>query len=164
MTLPAAVSLTDKQAEFVRQVAQGVSRVKAAELAGYEHPGVEPSRLLALPHIQAALKREHARILSSELAPLAIGRLKGLLQSKTTSDSNVIKAADLVLKAAGLHKSAADPNDPSRKALSDMGQGELEDLVGRLRQAVSAHEAKTIDAVPVNVTEIDPELDKLCGD
>lgn len=156
-----ALNLTEKQAKWVAYVAQGVPKTKAAELAGYTDPTHEPFRLLQLPHVLAALKHESAKLINSELLPLAIGRLKGVLLNPLTADQHVIKASVEVIKASGVHKGAGAEGEDLGKALSGMGRNELEDLVDRLRTAVSAHEAKTIDAVPDSVTVVDDELEKL---
>jgi hypothetical protein len=156
-----AAQLTESQAEFVRQMAQGVSRQQAAALAGYAHPKTEAYRLLQLPHVVAALKHEHSRLISADLLPLAIGRLKGILEDKTAPTQHVVKAAVEVIKVAGLHKQSGEGEGDGSKPLISRSRMELEDLVTRLESAVHAHEAKTVDAVPDSVSLSEPDLDSL---
>lgn len=133
--------LTQKQAEFVRQYASGVPKCEAARLAGYVGADTEPSRLLALPHVVAALDAEYSRRLDS-VRRLAIGRLEGLLASDTTTGLLLVSAIKVALvdRGSSSKKPAGDG-----KALADMTYEELEDTARKIRATLHGDGAIVID-------------------
>ena len=50
--------LTDRQNFFVLEYLQDLNATKAAERAGYRHPNVQGSQLMAKPNIQTAITHE----------------------------------------------------------------------------------------------------------
>lgn len=140
--------LTGMQAEFVKRLVSGVPQGKAAGLAGYAHPDQSASALVRLPHIQAAINRESQRVLMVEgVANALTFMVKGPSNEKLPGAVR-FQCAKWVMENAG-HGLAAQraalglpDND---KPLSEMSTGELDDLIGAMRNRLMETRAVVIE-------------------
>ena len=124
------IELTPKQRAFVAAIVEngGQSR-KAAISAGYSAPTTS-STLLALPHVQAAIRLERERRISGEMANVAIATLREVMTDKAASPAARVQAARTVLELSGdLGKARKDGE--AERPLSEMSAEELTRLIDR---------------------------------
>lgn len=150
-------SLTGKQAEFVKLLVSGVPQGKAAELAGYTYPDSNASRLVRLPHVQAAIQRESQRVLLTDGVANALSfMVKGPANEKLPGAVR-FQCAKWVMEAAGhglAAQRAALGLPDSDKPLSEMSINELDAFLAAGRGAIAqmkAQEMRTIDGSARNV-------------
>lgn len=137
-------TLSDKQAEFVRQCAHGQLQTRAAELAGYTVPGSEATRLMRLPHVVAAIRMERDRHFVGELGALAVNTIRDLLTNEDTPAHVRFQAAKYTLGVAG-HVEKTGRNggqEKEDKPLCEMTEAELADVIAKGRQEVAVLEAE----------------------
>jgi phage terminase small subunit len=137
MTLP-AISLSDRQAAFVKAILSGLKSTQALEIAGYApHPSAA-SRLLSVPEVQAALEiGMRRRLQASALVSLEV--LENL-RDGAASEQVRFAAAKALLDRAGYvpaRHAKADPNDkaPSERSVAEM-LAEVDRLQGELASRV----------------------------
>lgn len=140
------------QREFVVQtVRMGMNPSAAARVAGFAAPGQAGYELTRLPHVQAAIQLERQRYISGELANVATGTLRQVMEDKKAPAAARVQAARTVMEMAGhLGKGAKD--DREDKPLSEMDAQELAALIDRWTEERSAL-AKPLDPGEVQVVE-----------
>jgi phage terminase small subunit len=145
-------ALTDQQRDFVQRfVANGGNGTKAAEGAGYSTPHVDAWRLRKNPKVAAAIHDEQKRIIGGELASLAVGVIRTILEAPddhaTITPKVKLDAAKTVLDRAGhiapKAESAADP--ASERDLHAMSIAELEAFIDRAKREASDRATIVID-------------------
>ncbi len=144
--------LTEKQATFARLFSAGVNRVEAASIAGYASPDVETHRLLALPHVCAAIRQETERSITMDGAQIAWKTMQNLMTDEDTSAQVRFQAAKWTLEAAGmgLAAKAAQMNLASHdKPLAEMTVGELERFLADTEKRVKEAQVIEIPGAPV---------------
>lgn len=121
--------LTDLQRLFVAAyVRNGGNATAAAEEAGYkrsrpDQAGYEVVRSQAVQH---AIQAEIRRALSVDLAGLALGVVRGILEDATMEPKIRLDAAKAVLDRGGyVAPKAADASHGAHKELQDMSVAEL---------------------------------------
>ena len=127
------VDLTLKQRAFVTiLVRQGCNPTQAARQAGYAEPKVASFDLLRTAHIQEAIRQERARYVSGDLANIATGTLKAIMEDDTAPASARVSAARTALELAGeLGKGRGEAVDD--RPFSEMSVEELGQLLARWR-------------------------------
>lgn len=135
------VSLTERQGEYVREVAKGTKGMLAAELAGFGCPESQHCRLSRDPKIQHAIAAEMHRLVAVELAPLAYRTMTAIITSESTPPGVAFKASQWALETAGIRpQQAGDGQDGHGKALEDLSLAELE--------AIAAQARKRLETIP----------------
>jgi hypothetical protein len=131
MTFAPGIELTAMQREFVVQLVRtGTNVTNAARLAGYEVPQRAGYELSRTPHVQAAIQMERQRYISGELANVATGTLRHIMEDKKAPAAARVQAARTVMEMAGhLGKSSKTADDD--KPLSEMDAQELAALIDR---------------------------------
>jgi hypothetical protein len=130
-----ADGMTEQQREFATHyVANGGNGAEAARQAGYAEKSARSSayKLLRLPHVQAAIKAEQRRVLS-EIASLALGQARAMLESKDTPAGARVTLITAVLDRGGLTpvKASADDTPIDAENLRNLSLAELEELIAR---------------------------------
>jgi phage terminase small subunit len=115
-----AISLNDRQAEFVRHVLMGIAPHDAALKAGYSESAANVHRLLSATSVQVALEIGLRRKLHGELVPLAFNVLHKLI---TTGESERIQldAAKIILDRGGfipVKQSVAEEGEPEPEQMT----------------------------------------------
>ena len=96
------IDLTQGQAQFVRAlVRNGCTPTKAAQIAGFASPRTAGYELMRMPHVSAAIAFERQRYISGELANVATGTLKAIMEDKAAPAAARVSAARTVLEMAG---------------------------------------------------------------
>lgn len=138
--------LTHKQALFVKALVSGRKQGEAAAMAGYVgYPDSNASRLVRLPHIQRAIRRETERRLLVEGIPAALEFIVKAPADKKLPGAVRFQAAKWVMESAG-HGLAAQraalglPGDD--KPLDEMSVGELEAFLAAGQSAIAAIKAR----------------------
>ena len=90
------MALTAKRRIFVEQYLRTGNASKAAEQAGYKHPGSEGHRLLKIAEIQTLVKARVTAIAMS--ADEVLERLANGIRQSTKFDANTIRALELLGK------------------------------------------------------------------
>jgi hypothetical protein len=136
--------LTAKQRAFVLTlVRHGCTPTQAAKMAGYVDAKVSAYDLLRSPHIQAAVRFERSRYVMGDLANIATGTLREVMQDKEAPASARVQAARTVLEMAGeLGRGKSDPDED--RPLSELSADELTRMIDRWTQEKAAL-AKPID-------------------
>lgn len=116
-----ARSLTKMQAEFVRSVARGANRTMAARIAGYAAPAQDASRLIALPHVRDALRKQREAAIHGDLSTIAIDTMRELMTDAPAAQR--YQAARWVLEQSG-HRDNSDTGDADRP-LDELGPEDL---------------------------------------
>lgn len=132
--------LTEKQSLFVKfYVELGGQVVKATEAAGYAD-GRFGYQLQRLPHVQAAIRVEQARLIMGEGASKAVGFMVKALDDAKMSGAVRFQCAKWLAEAAGhglaAHRAALGL-PPSDKPLSEMTLDELDAFIGAGKHAVT---------------------------
>lgn len=138
------IDLTLKQRAFVTiLVRQGCNPTQAARQAGYAEPKVASFDLLRTAHIQEAVRQERARYVSGDLANIATGTLRAIMEDDAVPASARVSAARTVLELVGeLGKGRGESVD--ERPLSEMSADELGQLIDRW-QGERASLAKSVD-------------------
>lgn len=140
--------LTAKQSEFVRQfVALGGQQGKAAMLAGYASPDPAAYQLMRLPHIQAAIRAEQARLVL-EGGAKGLRWMVGALDDPKLPGAVRFQSAKWLAEAAG-HGLAAQRAQlglpASDKPLSDMTLDELDAFIAAGKRGVEHMKAQAAE-------------------
>lgn len=140
--------LTAKQSAFVSQfVALGGQQGKAAELAGYADAAASAHRLVRLPHIQAAIRAEQARLVLEGGAKGLQWMVKALDDAKLPGAVR-FQSAKWLAEAAG-HGLAAQRAQlglpASDKPLSDMTLDELDAFIAAGKRGVEHMKAQAAE-------------------
>lgn len=116
--------LSDMQAVFVACYVVGDGNgTEAARQAGYVAPNVAAYRLLRLPHVAAAIRREHLRRISTEGLSVGIGTLLQIAKDTGQPGGARVQAArtllDRALGAVG-QVAPSGETDQSRMSAADL--------------------------------------------
>ncbi len=132
--------LTERQAAFVRSyVENGGNGAAAARDAGYsEHSAKQiGTQMLSLPWVQRAIEVARGRCLA-ELEVKSLRVLRGILdETNPLSIGQQLKAAEIVLKIRAGDR-ALDKKAEQSKALNEMSNDELQDVIRRGQAAARA--------------------------
>lgn len=151
-TFAPGIELTPMQREFVVQVVRtGTNPTNAARLAGFSVPQRAGFELMRLPHVQAAIQFERQRYISGELANVATGTLRQVMEDKKAPAAARVQAARTVMEMAG-HIGKASKDSRDDKPLSEMDAQELAALIDRWTEERAAL-AKPLDPGSVEVVE-----------
>jgi phage terminase small subunit len=146
------IDLTPKQRAFVvTLVRTGCKPTIAAKTAGYSDGKVAAHDLLKLPHVVAAVRLERERYISSELANVATGTLRSILEDDSAAPAARVQAARTVLEMSGdigRNKSTGDDERP----LSEMSADELSRMIDRWQEEKAAL-ATPVDAEDVEIVD-----------
>lgn len=126
--------------EFVQRMAQSGDATYSAEKAGFAHPQVTGSRLMADPTIKNDIQKRLNYAIENRLGDLAIARMQKILQDDTQKGSVHVAAIKLVW-------SHVHGRNISEKELHEMTADELRAAAEGARAALAELEArsKTID-------------------
>lgn len=146
--------LTDLQAGFVKEfVRNGGNAAQAAKEAGYTRarPDQVGYELQRVPHVQSAIQAEIRRSLSVDLAGLALGVVRGILEDKTMEPKIRLDAAKVALDRGGyVAPKAADASTDGLRELHEMSVSELEAFLAKAKSS-AANAAPVID---LDATEV----------
>ncbi len=131
---------TPQEAVWRDEMARTGDPLYAAAKAGYAHPQPAASKNLAKPELMADVQRETSRLLARG-ALSAAARLVGIVESKTSKDSDAVAAAKVIL-------AQVRGAEEERKAPHEMSGDELQRAIDRLRREASER-AKVIEGVAV---------------
>jgi hypothetical protein len=141
-------SLTERQQDFVKRLVSGVPQGKAAAMAGYTHPDQEASRLVRLPHIQAAIQRETSRVLLTDGVQNSLRFMVNAPMNEKLPGAVRFQSAKWVLENAGqgLAAQRAALGLPAEdKPLSEMSTSELDGLIDAMRNRLQQTRAQVIE-------------------
>lgn len=147
--------LTELQRGFVVAfVRNGGNATQAAEAAGYKYERLDRAGHDALKStaVQAAIQSEIRRALSVDLAGLALGVVRGILEDQTMEPKIRLDAAKVALDRGGyVAPKAADAGSGDLKAVEEMSIAELESYIAK-----SKHEAaqRAIPVMDLDATEV----------
>lgn len=152
--------LTAMQAEFTKRLVSGIPQGKAAALAGYSHPDQEASRLVRLPHIQEAIRRESQRVLMVDGVANALAfMVKGPGNEKLPGAVR-FQCAKWVMENAGhglAAQRAALGLPDSDKPLAEMSINELDAFLAAGRGAIAAMKAQEMRTIDGTARNIEPD-------
>ena len=142
------VELTALQRNFVAAfvASGGKNATDAAREAGYsaESARQEAWRLLRKPYIQAAIRAERARAISTEGATLAWSVVNGILKDERAPYGVRLDAAKFALGLGGhVAPKAEDAGDERNKAVDDMSLAELDTLIADLQEKERRRQSAT---------------------
>ena len=107
--------LTPKRERFIVEYLSDLNATKAAERAGYKHPNVQGSQLLAMPivseHIQSELENRSERLRVN--SDWVVMRLEAEAIDLNNAASVRVKALELLGKHLGLFSCDATTKDAS---------------------------------------------------
>ena len=147
------VDLTAMQRTFViTLVRQGCTPTQAARQAGYSDAKTSAYDLLKKEHIQAAVRIERGRYVSSDLANVATSTLRTIMLDDQAPASARVQAARTVLELSRDIGRAADKGGESDRELSEMSASELAGLIDRW-QGERAALATEIDPAEVEILD-----------
>ena len=140
----AGSDLTSMQRTFVTTlVRHGCTPTQAAREAGYAEPKVPAHGQLRSAHIQTAVRFESSRYVMSDLANIATGTLRDVIEDKEAPASARVQAARTVLELAGeLGRGKSDSYED--RPLSELSADELTRMIDRWT------EEKAAMAKPIN--------------
>lgn len=163
--------LTEKQRLFVRcYVRNGGNAMAAARQAGYGGEGSARARsweLLQKPHILAAVRAERERYIASDLANLAAGTMRAILEDENAPRAVQFQAAKWCLERAGHKTDELEDLLNGRKSLNDMTIEELQTFInagGAALEKLQHDRARVIDITPESAqvsAQPEPETDVL---
>lgn len=132
------LGLTPKQAALVRAVAHdGLTLVKAAEVAGYAHAETAGRNVARLPHVRAAIVAARQVAIEGDLASLGLRTMRALMTDELTPAPVRFQAAKWSLEAAGHAAAARSAGLPAAdRPLAEMSLSELEDFIKRGEDAL----------------------------
>lgn len=161
MGLPAELAnrLTDRQAVFIGAFAKGHNATESAKLAGYAFNScnVEGSRLLALPHVLAAIAFETRRLLVSG-APAALRVIQEIAANAELNPKVRLDAAKTLLDRAGhVAPRASEPANAGDLPLHEMALADLRALAGHLEAeiAIRARDVSSASHAPNSGQAVD---------
>lgn len=133
--------LTEMQAAFVRfYVSLGGDATKAADAAGYTHPGPRGYELTQKPHIQSAIRIEQGRLIVAEGATKSINFMIRAIDDQKLTGAVRFQSAKWLAEAAG-HGLAAQRAmlglPPQDKPLSEMTLDELDAFISAGKAATT---------------------------
>jgi hypothetical protein len=151
--------ITEQQSLFVRNYVSGGGKgAEAARAAGYSTKSAREiaSQLLHKSHVVDAIRDEQRRLLSGELATIALGVLKEVMLDKAAPLGARVDACKAVLDRGGLAsagRAAEIPGTGGGKALSDMTVDELDLFIQQGSAAVS--NIRDARALPGHASRVD---------
>lgn len=134
--------LNGKEAKFVATYAATGDGAYSAQKAGYSSPEQRASQNLQKPAINAAIRAEQEAALHNELVPLALGRLRKILEDDNIAPQHHIAAGKVVLGAA---KGTTDT--ATGKSLSEMTLVETEAMLLALKAEHGRKQAETLEPI-----------------
>ena len=125
-----AGQLTEKQLAFVEHlVKEGKNPTEAARQAGYASPKQNAYLLTRNPKIGAAIRQARQTLYQTDLANLAAGTLRQVMQDQDAPAAARVTAARTALELSGdLDRGGADG---STRALSEMTPEQLAELIDK---------------------------------
>lgn len=151
---------TDLQAAFVDNfVAGGMNATRAAVAAGYSERSakVTAHNLLKKPHVQDAIRAEQRRVLQSDLATLALGVLRKVLEDEDAPVGARVDAAKTVLDRAGLVAQRVASDEQVDMPISQLSQDSLSRIIlkgeARILELQQAIREKSLNAIPGEAIE-----------
>ena len=128
--------MTNRQSEFVHHlVMTGCTPTEAARAVGYAEPKQEAYRLTRLTPVQDAVRQERERLITSDLANVALRTLKEIMVDKTVAASARVSAARTACEVAGMFDKDGRSSG-AHKPLQEMSADELADQIKRFDQAL----------------------------
>ena len=123
--------LTPKQNQFIiHLVADGMTQTESARRAGYSHPNQASYQLIQSPKIIRAIRQARQTHYQGELASLAVGTLRQVMQDGDAPAAARVQASRTVLELAGdLNKGKGD--DLSTRSLAEMTPDELGSIIDK---------------------------------
>jgi hypothetical protein len=101
------------------------------------------------PHILAAIRAERERYIASDLANLAAGTMKALLEDESTPRAVQFQAAKWCLERAGKDSGGLDELLNSGKSLNDFTIEELNAFIGAGSSALLELERKRAQVIDI---------------
>jgi phage terminase small subunit len=146
--------LTELQRGFVVAfVRNGGNATQAAEAAGYKYERLDRAGHDALKStaVQAAIQSEIRRALSVDLAGLALGVVRGILEDVTMEPKIRLDAAKVALDRGGyVAPKAADASSDGLRELHEMSVQELETFL----QKAKSNAANAAPVIDLDATEV----------
>jgi len=123
--------LTPKQNQFINYlVVEGLNQTESARRAGYSYPGQTSYHLIQNPKIIRAIRQARQTHYQGELASLAVGTLRQVMQDGDAPAAARVQASRTVLELAGdLNKGKGD--DLSTRSLAEMTPDELGSIIDK---------------------------------
>ena len=143
--------MNPQQANFVAAyVAGSGNATRAAITAGYSPDAARQtaSRLLSLPHVQEAIRREHNRLLRGPLASKALGVLERIMDDESAPYGARVDAAKTVLDRAGLIAPRVVEADAGDKPLNEMSLEELDAFIDQGLRELLAVKTSRRESLP----------------
>lgn len=138
-----------RDVRYICHRAEGATVAEAAKRVGFRDPERQARSLERQPRVRQIIEESRARIITDVLEE-AVRQHHELLVSKDTPASARVAAIKLAYDV-GLR----DPNvDPSRRDISEMSAGEINNLIEKLEHAAS-EQAKPVNAAPLPATPFD---------
>jgi len=150
-------ALTDLQAAFVVAFTSDPTGIgnptAAAKLAGYAQASARDlgRRLVALPHVQDAIREANQRQISGALAAKSVALLGRVIDDESVSMKVRVDAARTILDRAGFCALPAGPKRFDDKSLAEMTSDELRETMRRARAEMD--KASIIDCPTVVVDQ-----------
>ena len=148
-------ALTDMQAAFVVAFTTAPGAIgnatASAKRAGYAETSARDlgRRLVALPHVQDAIRAANQQQISGALATKSIALLARVLEDEGVSMKVRVDAARTILDRAGYAASPSGAKNLSDKAMAEMTADELREVMRQARDEMD--KAKIIDQPPTLV-------------
>lgn len=126
-----STQLTPKQNQFINYlVVEGLNQTESARRAGYSYPGQTSYHLIQNPKIIRAIRQARQTYYQGELASLAVGTLRQVMQDTDAPAAARVQASRTVLELAGdLNKGKGD--DLSSRSLAEMTPDELGSIIDK---------------------------------
>ena len=126
-----STQLTPKQNQFINYlVVEGLHQTESARRAGYSYPGQTSYHLIKNPKIIRAIRQARQTYYQGELASLAVGTLRQVMQDTDAPAAARVQASRTVLELAGdLNKGKGD--DLSSRSLAEMTPDELGSIIDK---------------------------------
>ena len=121
---------TPQERVFVEHYASTGNATYAATKAKYAHPEKAAAKLMARPAVAAAAHQASLDRLS-ELIPASVARVAHIIESKSSKDTDALRAVGMLWEATGFGKSA----DTASKDMAEMTPEEMQAEMAELRSA-----------------------------
>jgi hypothetical protein len=145
--------LTTMQRAFVRFVVRNGGNAKgAARQAGYggQHDaGARAWELMQNPRVVAAIQRERQRYISAELASIAAGTMRDIMQDENAPRAVQFQAAKWCLEQAGHKSDEIDELLSGAKSLNDMTIEELQTFINAGGMALGELQKKRLQVIDI---------------
>lgn len=159
-------ALTEMQAAFVVAFTADPAGIgnptAAAKLAGYAETAAKDlgRRLVALPHVQDAIRAANQQQISGQMATKAIALLGRVIEDETVSMKVRVDAARSILDRAGYSALPGIAKRPNDKQLAEMTAEELRETMRRARAEMDGA-PRVLDgaAVPIPDAPARPIID-----